>query len=150
MASKKADVESFVSQQVLALVGVSRKPEKFSNATMKELRASGYKVYPINRNGGEAEGEKLYTSLKDLPEKPGGVLIMVKAADSEAVVREAAAAGITHVWIQQGAVSPAALKAAGELGLKTVSGECILMFASQNKFHGIHRWFNKVFGILPR
>ena len=150
MASKKADVEEFISQQVLALVGVSRKPEKFSNATMKELRAGGYKIYPINRNGGEAEGEKLYTSLKELPEKPGGVLIMVKAEDAKSVVREAAAVGITRVWLQQGAVSPAALKAAGELGLKTVSGECILMFAGENKFHGIHRWFNKVFGMLPK
>lgn len=150
MASKKVDVEEFVAQPVLALVGVSRKPEKFSNATMKELRAGGHKVYPVNRNGGEAEGEKLYTSLSELPEKPGGVLIMVKAADAESVVREAAAAGIPRVWLQQGAVSDAALKAARELGLKTVSGECILMFAGENKFHGVHRFFNRVFGMLPK
>ncbi len=146
----KSVVEEFVSQRVLALVGVSRKPEKFSNATMKELRASGYTVYPVNRNGGKAGEETLYTSLHDLPEKPGGALIMVKQEDSEAAVREAAAEGITRVWLQQGADSEAAVKAAHELGLTVVTGQCILMFASKEKFHGIHRWFNKVFGLLPK
>lgn len=146
----KVDVDDFVAQPVLAVVGVSRTGKKFSNSTMTELRDKGYKVYPVNRDGGEVNGERLYTSLQELPETPGGALIMVKSEAAEAVVRDAAAAGIKRVWLQQGVNSPAALQAAKELGLKTVSGECILMFAGVNKFHGFHRWIAKVFGMLPK
>lgn len=146
----KVDVDHFVGQQKLALVGVSRSGQKFSNATMKELRQKGYTVYPVNHAGGEVEGERIYASLLDLPEKVGGALIMVRPEHAEAAVREAAAAGIPNVWLQQGADSPAALQAAKELGLQTVHGECILMFAGANQFHGIHRWLWKVIGKMPK
>jgi hypothetical protein len=146
----KIDVEDFIGQQKLALVGVSRGGKKFSNATMKELRQKGYTVYPVNQAGGEVEGERIYASLKELPEPVGGVLIMVRPEHAEAAVREASAAGIQRVWLQQGADSPAALKAAKELGLRMVCGECILMFAGASSFHGFHRWINKVVGKLPK
>ena len=56
------------------------------------------------------------------------------------LVREAAAAGIRQVWLQQGAESPRVLDACRELGLTVVSGECILMFASPSGVHKMHRW----------
>ncbi len=146
----KVDVEDFISQHKLAVVGVSRGGQKFSNAAMKELRQNGYTVYPVNHSGGEVEGERIYASLQDLPEAVDGVLIMVRPEHAEEAVREASAAGIRRVWLQQGADSPAALKAAKELGLTTVHGECIMMFAGANKFHGYHRWLWKVIGKLPK
>lgn len=148
--TRKEDVDEFIAQPVLALVGVSRAGNKFSNNTMAELRVKGYKVYPVNHSGGEANGEHLYTNLNELPATPGGALIMVKPEQAEAAVREAAEAGIRRVWLQQGAQSKAAIDAAKELGLTTVSGECILMFAGASKFHNFHRWIAKVFGALPK
>jgi predicted CoA-binding protein len=147
--AKKIDVDEFVAQPALALVGVSRTGKKFSNATMKELRAKGYKVYPVNRNGGEVEGEKIYSRLQDLPEKVGGVLIMVKPAEAEAAVREAADCGIRRAWLQQGSETPAALKAASDHDMQVISGECILMFAGKSGFHGFHKFVNKLIGRLP-
>ncbi len=146
----KVDVEDFIGQQKLALVGVSRGGQKFSNATMKELRQKGYTVYPVNHAGGEVDGERIYASLLDLPEKVGGALIMVRPDHAEAAVREAAAAGIPRVWLQQGADLPAALQAAQDLGLRMVCGECILMFAGASQFHGFHKWLWKVVGKLPK
>jgi hypothetical protein len=147
--AKKVDVDEFVAQPALALVGVSRTGKKFSNITMKELRAKGYKVYPVNRNGGEVEGEKIYSRLQDLPEMVGAALVMVNPADAEAAVREAAACGIPRVWLQQGSETPAAIKAASENQMQVVSGECILMFAGKNPFHGVHKFVNRVIGRLP-
>ncbi|MBI4927879.1 MAG: CoA-binding protein [Anaerolineae bacterium] len=146
----KASVDSFTSQPALALVGVSRSGNAFSNATMKELREKGYTVYPINRNGGEVNGEKLYTSLAELPQPVGGMLVMVASAQSEAAVREAAAHGVKHVWLQQGSESPAAIQAARDSGIDLVHGECILMFAGSSSFHGFHRFINKIIGKLPK
>ena len=72
-------------------------------------------------------GDRCYPSLRDLPEPVGAALIMVAPAQTEAVVRDAAAAGIKQVWMQQGAESAAAVKFCQENGISEVHGECILM-----------------------
>ena len=135
-----------MSQQALALVGVSRTPGKFSTAAYKELKQKGYTVYGVNPAGGSVEGDPLYPSLAALPGPVGGVLVFVKPENALAVVRECAEQGITRVWLQQGAQSEEALKLCAEKGIHAVSGECILMYAGQSKFHSYHRFFRELFG----
>ena len=66
-------------------------------------------------------------------------------------MREAAAAGIRRIWIQQGAESREALDFCAANGLPAVSKQCILMFAEPvGSFHAFHRWVAKVFGKLPK
>jgi predicted CoA-binding protein len=48
--STKADVENFIGQPKVAVVGVSRDSKKFGNMAYKALKQKGYQVYPINRN----------------------------------------------------------------------------------------------------
>jgi predicted CoA-binding protein len=66
-------------------------------------------------------------------------------------VRDAAAAGIRRVWMQQGAESEAAIRFCAENGISAVHGECILMFAEPAAFyHRMHRWVWGLLGKLPR
>ena len=75
----------------------------------------------------------------------------LKPAQTQQVVRDAAAAGIRRVWLQQGAESAAAIRFCEENGISTVHGECILMFAEPAAFyHRAHRWVWKLLGKLPR
>ena len=95
--------------------------------------------------------EKCYPSLAALPEKAGGVLVFTQPAESEKVVRDAAAQGITRVWLQQGAQSEAAVAFCLQNGMQVVSGKCIMMFAEPvSSVHGVHRWFARIFGQLPK
>lgn len=48
----KADIQEFISQEKIALVGVSRTEGKFSNAAYKELKTKGYKVFGGNSAAG--------------------------------------------------------------------------------------------------
>jgi predicted CoA-binding protein len=78
-------------------------------------------------------------------------VIIVPPAETEKVVREADAAGIQHVWMQQGAESDEAIQYCQEHGLKEVHGECIMMFAPPvNSVHRWHRGAWKLFGKLPK
>jgi hypothetical protein len=105
----------------------------------------------VNPNATTIGGEPCYPSLAALPEKVEGVLVVTPPTQSEMVVRDAAAQGIKRVWVQLGAHSPAAQTACAELGMTAVSGKCIMMFAEPvTSIHGMHRWFAKVFGQLPR
>ena len=150
MTPKEA-IDDFVSQRKLALVGASSKKGKFGNFALKDLRAKGYKIFPVHPQARTIEGEPCYPSFAALPEPVDGVLVVVPPAQTEKVVRDAAAAGIKRVWMQQGAESPAAIKFCEENGIRAVDGECILMFTEPAAwFHRAHRWIWKLLGKLPK
>jgi uncharacterized protein len=148
--TSKAAVQDFVSQKTLAIVGVSRSGNKFGNAAYRELKAKGYKVYPIHPQAETLEGERAYKDFKALPEKVDGVVVVVPPAQTEQVVREAAAAGIKRVWMQQGAESAAAIQFCKENGVAEVHGECIMMYGVGTGLHGFHGKVWKFLGMAPK
>jgi predicted CoA-binding protein len=148
MVSAKA-IEAFLENPSLAVVGVSRSGKGFGNFACRVLRTKGYRVYPVNWSTPTVDGVRCYARVSDLPERVNAALIVVPPAQAVEVVREAAAAGIRHVWLQQGAESAEALAVGAELGLSLVAGECILMFAGPTGVHRAHRWLRQVTHRLP-
>jgi len=147
----KTAVNDFLAQRTLAIVGVSRSREKFGNMAYRELRAKGYRLFPVNPKADSIEGDHCYQSLNALPSAVEGALIIVPPAETEQVVRDAAAAGIRHVWMQQGAESDAAIRFCEDNEISVVYGECILMFAEPVAFyHLMHRWVWRLLGKLPK
>lgn len=148
--TSKAVVDEFVSQEKLAIVGVSRGGQKFGNGAYRELKAKGYKLFPIHPEAATLEGDPAYKDFASLPEKVGGVVIVVKPAQTEQVVRDAAAAGITRIWMQQGSESAAAIQFCKDNNLSEVHGECIMMYGIGTGLHGFHGKINKFFGKAPK
>ncbi len=147
----RQDIQDFIAQKTLAIVGMSRAPQSFSASASKELKAKGYRVFPVNPNTTEIRGEPCYPSVAALPEKVGGVLLVTPPAATEKAAREAAEAGVTRIWIQQGAESKQAIAFCEQQNLTAVSGHCILMFAEPvGAFHRVHRWVKSLFGGLPK
>jgi predicted CoA-binding protein len=150
MNDRKA-IDEFVKQHTLAIVGVSRSGKKFGNTILRELKTKGYKLYPVHPQADILEGEPCYSNLQALPEKVGGVIVVVQPAQTEKVVQEAHQAGIQRIWMQQGAESPTAIQYCQENGISTVYGRCIMMFSEPVGFpHSLHRWFVKAFGGMPK
>jgi predicted CoA-binding protein len=147
--TSKAAVDAFLSHHAIAVVGVSRSGKKFGNYAFRVLRDKGYRVYPIHPTADLLEGMRCCRSFADLPEPVQAALISVPPPQAAAVVREAAAAGIRQVWLQQGSESPEVLAACTEAGIEAVAGECILMFASPTGFHKLHRSIWGWLGRLP-
>lgn len=148
--TSRATVESFLAQPALALVGMSRSGKKFGNVAYRELTAKGYRVYPIHPAADSIDGVRCYWRFADLPEPVDAVLVVVPSAQAARTVREAAAAGIHHVWLQQGAESPEVLEVCRDIGIDAVFGECILMFAKPTGYHKAHRWVWRLLGRLPK
>jgi uncharacterized protein len=149
--TSKASVEEFLVQRVIALVGVSRSGKGFGNIIRKTLSAKGYKVLVVHPEIPSIEGEVCYPSLSALPEPAGGVVLVVPPAETEKVVKEAASAGISRIWMQQGAESEAAIRFCRENGMKVVYSECVLMFLEDADFiHRVHRWGRGLLGRNPR
>jgi predicted CoA-binding protein len=149
--ASKAAVNKFLSQRKLAVIGVSRNKKKFGSLVYRELKARGYRVFAVNPNAESVEGDRCYAGIRELPEPVDGLVAVVPPAAAEEIVREAYAAGIKNVWLQQGAESERTVRFCREKGINCVYGQCILMFLEPVRFpHSLHRWVWKRVGRFPR
>ena len=125
---KEKELEEFLRpSHVFAVVGATPKREKYGYKIFKSLREAGYKVYAVNPNHKEIEGERCYASLSELPEKPDVVDIVVPPAVTEQIVREAHRLGIKKIWMQPGAESEEAIKFCEEHGISVIHGLCVML-----------------------
>ncbi len=145
----KETVQDFIHSKRIAVVGVSRDPKKFGNTIATELKQRGYEVFPVHPEAQEISGERCYPNLAALQGKVDAALICVSPAKSGQALREAAAAGIKNIWLQQGAQSPETLAVSQELGLHPVVGKCVLMYASPDgKVRGLHGFHGTVWKLI--
>ena len=77
--------------KVIAVVGLSDKPDRPSFGVAMYLQSQGYRIIPVNPNITEALGEKAYPNLTSVPHKIDLVDIFRRPADVPPVVDEAIA-----------------------------------------------------------
>lgn len=149
MTSKKL-IEDFLSENNVAVVGVSRNKWKFGYIVYKELKSKGYNVFPVNPNTTYIDGEKSYPSLLALKGKVGAAILVIPPLATNEAVKDANAAGIKKIWLQNGAESEEAVTFCRETGIDIIQRECVLMFAEPSGFiHKAHKWIWGVVGKLP-
>ncbi len=99
-------LEKLRNAKVVAVVGISPKPERPSYyTTEKLLRRGRHRVYFVNPRyaGEEIMGIKVLSSLREIPEKVDIVNVYRNPAHIEPIVQEALEIGAKVVWLQPGA-----------------------------------------------
>lgn len=139
-------VEDFLAQDRIAVAGVARDGKATGNAIYKRLRERGFEVVAVNPNADQIEGEPCYRSVKAIPGKVGGVIIVTRPADTEQVVRDCADAGVTRVWMHEGfhggsSVSSSAVDYCKQHNISVIAGVCPMMFGKTSD--GFHRFFKR-------
>jgi O-acetylhomoserine (thiol)-lyase len=112
--------------RVIALVGSSAHWNRPSYFVMKYLQGKGYRVIPVNPGiaGQMLLGEKVYASLRDIPE-PVDMVEIFRASDQvPPIVEDAIAIGAKIVWMQLGVRNDAAAARAEEAGIEVVMNRC--------------------------
>lgn len=111
--------------RVVAVVGLSPKPERPSYQVAEYLKQHGYRIIPVNPGQREILGEKCYPSLKDIPFPVEVVDIFRNVEAIPAIVDEAIQVGAKAVWMQLNLVEPESARKAKEAGLKVVMDRCL-------------------------
>lgn len=119
--------EEMLKHNRWVVVGVTPNEEKYGYKIFKTLKQHQYEVLGINPKYKEVEGEAIYSSLNELPEKPECISVVVPPAVSLKLVEEAAEQGIDYIWFQPGTYDNEVLKKAEDLKLKAVYQECVLV-----------------------
>ena len=149
MATLK-QINQFLDNQPIAMVGVSRNTKKFGYAAYKELKEKGMQIVPVNPQTDEINGETTYRNVNSLPPEIKGIIIMTGKDKTAAVVQEAKSKGIKEIWIQQYADTREALDLLKDTDINYITGECILMHYKPHSIHKFHRAIRKFFGFMPK
>ena len=120
-------VEEFVTQEAVAVAGVSAHGRGYGYKVWRNLLGKGVRAYAVNPKGGEIDGEPLYVSVKELPEPVGGVVTIVPPERTLQVIEDCAAVGIRRIWMQPGSESDEAVALAKSKGMDVVANQCLLL-----------------------
>ncbi|MET7991355.1 CoA-binding protein [Amycolatopsis sp. NPDC005232] len=116
--------EILANATTVAVVGLSRDPAKAAHGVPATLQAHGFRIIPVHPSATELLGEKVYRSLKDIPEPVDLVDVFRPAAEAPGIAADAVAIGAKALWLQQGIVSAEAKRIAEEGGLEYVENRC--------------------------
>ncbi len=157
MTTMQEATKDFLAHKRIAVVGVSRSQNGAGNLIYRKLRSDGYKVFAVNPNATTLEGDTSYAHLKDLPEKPDGVVIVTKPEVTDQIVKECADLGVESVWMHNGmhalgtSVSEDAVAFCHEHGIAVIPGGCPMMyFSDADMGHKFMRWLQGLTGSLPK
>ncbi|RAP78694.1 CoA-binding protein [Paenibacillus montanisoli] len=111
---------------VVAVVGLSDKPDRTSYMVSQAMQAKGYRIIPVNPAGADTIlGEKNYASLKDIPFPVDIVNVFRRSEHTPPVAEEAAAIGAKTLWLQLGIANDEAAAIAQAGGVQVIMDRCI-------------------------
>lgn len=111
--------------RTIAVVGCSPKPDRPSHYVAAYLQQAGYRIIPVNPHAPpEILGQRVYASLREIPEPVDLVDVFRPSADCLEVARDAVAIGAKALWLQVGIVNREAGQLARAAGLEVVMDRC--------------------------
>jgi predicted CoA-binding protein len=113
------------TSKIIAVVGLSPKPERPSHGVSVYMMEQGYTIIPVNPGQDEILGQKSYKSVLAVPGPIDIVNIFREPAAVPEIVGEAIAKKAKVVWMQEGIVHNEAADKARAAGLKVVMNKCL-------------------------
>ena len=117
--------QTMLEAETWAVVGASTDPERFGHRIFKALKENGYRVYAVNPNHAQIDGDPCYPDLSSLPDRPDVVDMVVSPEHGAEVVEEAGRLGVPYNWFQPGTHEPALVRRAEALGMTSLR-HCVL------------------------
>ncbi len=111
--------------KVVAVVGLSTNPEKASYMVAEYLQNHGYKIVPIHPKAEEILGEKVFSSLKNVPDPVDIVCLFRPPEHVPPFVDDAIDIKAKNVWMQLGIINNDAADKALKAGLSVVMNKCL-------------------------
>jgi len=134
--SRNAIKEILTKYKTVAVVGLSREPDKDSHRVGAYLKKHGFRIIPVNPFADEVLGKKSYKSLLDVPSEVQKTIDVVDifrpTKDVLPIVEQAVKLKQMHgkphlVWMQLGIVNEQAAEAAKKAGLPVVMNKCMMI-----------------------
>ena len=113
--------------QRIAVVGLSRRPERPAHYVPAYLQQAGYSVIPVTPHAGPILGLQTVPDLLSLPGPVDLALVFRPGAHCVGVAEQAVAAGIPRLWFQLHIEALDAARLASAHGLEVVLDRCMMV-----------------------
>lgn len=110
----------------IAVVGMSKNPEKAAHYVPKYLSEKGYNIIPVNPTADEILGKKCYSELSDIPDQVDIVDVFRPSEQVIPVVNEAIKLKPKVIWLQEGIHNVEAESLAQKAGIEVIFNRCML------------------------
>lgn len=129
MPDKTTQKKAILDQaKIIAVVGLSDKPDRASNRVSRYLQQQGYKVVPVNPNLTEVLGEKCYPDLQSIPVAIDLVDVFRRSEEVYDIVKAAQEKGVPVVWTQLGVhCDEESQQLAQENNMTLIENACIMV-----------------------
>jgi hypothetical protein len=111
----------------IAVVGLSPKPHRDSNRVARYLQQAGYDVVPVYPREETILGQRVYRSVREIPEPVDLVDVFRRSEALGEVFDDAIAAGAPAIWLQLDCVDFARARLAQARGLTVVMDRCLMV-----------------------
>ncbi|HEV2138823.1 MAG TPA: CoA-binding protein [Nitrososphaerales archaeon] len=135
VAPPGSEQDVLLSSKVIAVVGLSKDPNKDSYSVAEYLRSRGYEIVPVNPTATEILGKKAYPSLLEIPQQLAKRIDIVDifrpsdqvppVVDQSIQLREKYGNNPRAVWMQLGIENPEAAAKAERAGLSVTQNMCV-------------------------
>ncbi len=120
------EIKQIFSLKNVAVIGMSKHPEKAAHFVPKYLSEQGFNILPINPTSSEILNKKCYSSVTEVDE-PIDIVDVFRPSDQVLpVVKEAIKMKPKVIWLQEGIHNQEAEELARKEGIKVVFNRCML------------------------
>ncbi|MFQ6105526.1 MAG: CoA-binding protein [Candidatus Hydrothermarchaeaceae archaeon] len=119
-------VEDILKMKDIAVVGISRNPDKPSHYVPRYMLENGYNVIPVNPFTDRLFEKKCYKSLSDVEGNVEIVNIFRPSEEVPEIVRDAILKKVKVIWMQERIENEAAAEEAKKHDIEVVMNTCIM------------------------
>ena len=119
-------VRKFYLLKNIAVVGMSKNPEKAAHYVPKYLADRGYNIIPVNPTTDELMGKKCYHEINEVNESIDIVNVFRPSDQVMPVVAGAIKKKPKVIWLQEGIHNQEAEELARNAGIEVVFNRCML------------------------
>ena len=119
-------IKKFYELKNIAVVGMSKNPEKAAHYVPKYLVEKGYNIIPVNPTTDEILGKKCYSDLSNVSEHVDIIDVFRPSEQVMSVISEAIKLKPKVIWLQEGIHNIEAESLAQKAGIEVIFNRCML------------------------
>ena len=119
-------IKKFYSLKNIAVVGMSKNPEKAAHYVPKYLAEKGYNIIPVNPSADKILDKECFRDISEVPVSIDIVDVFRPSEEVMPVVKEAIPKHPKVLWLQEGIHNKEAEDLARKAGIEVVFNRCML------------------------
>ena len=120
------EILEILKMKKVAVVGMSKNPDKAAHYVPKYLHENGYEITPVNPNADVILKKQCYDEITDVPGDIDIIDVFRPSDQVLPIIKEAIKKNPKVIWLQEGIHNEEAEKLAKDAGIEVVYNRCML------------------------